>query len=202
MSDTKHEDQKTEVTKKTPEEIIMRHVGFGMVAGAVPFPIVDIAAVTAIQMDMLRQLSTAYEIDFNEERGKSLASALITSTIGTSIGRLGASVVKTIPGIGTLLGVGSQVVLSGASTYAIGKIFQTHYEKGGSLFDFDVDKMKAQFEDFFQIGKTIAEKQEKATSREDILETINKLKDLADGGVISKEEFEKTKKELLEKLSR
>ena len=171
-----------------------------MVAGAIPFPIVDIVAVTAIQMDMLQQLATYYDIDFNSERGKSLISSLLASTIGINLGRMGASVLKVVPGIGTILGIGSQVILAGASTYAIGKIFQNHFQNDGNLFDFDVNSMIVKFEEYLESGKKVAEEKQKKTDKNDILETIDKLKELKDKGVITEAEFIKTKKELLDKL--
>lgn len=188
-----------EVSTQT-DVVINTHVGFAMVAGAIPIPIVDIVAVTAIQMDMLQQMSKLYQIDFNDERGKSLVSALIGTTIGTTIGRFGASAVKTIPGIGTVLGIGSQVILSGATTYAIGKVFQSHFQNNGTLFDFNIDTMKVKFEEFLNIGKKVAEDKEKTQSREEILNTLNKLMELKEKGIITEDEFNKTKWELLEKV--
>lgn len=191
-----------EELEKKADLIINTHLGFAMVAGAIPVPVVDLIAVTAIQLDMLQQLADLYEVDFNNERGKSLVSALVGSAIGTTLGRMGASAVKSIPGIGTILGIGSQVVLSGATTFAVGKIFQSHFQNNGTLFDFNVDSMKIKFEEFLNIGKRVAEKKEKEQSEDDIILTIEKIKTLMDKGIISKEEFEKTKKELLNKLKK
>jgi uncharacterized protein (DUF697 family) len=151
-------------------------------------------------MDMLQQISKIYDVDFNSERGKSLVSSLLASTIGINLGRMGASVLKVVPGIGTILGIGSQVILAGASTYAIGKIFQNHFQNNGDLFNFDVDSMISKFEDFMEKGKKVAEDTQKSTNKTDILETIDKLKELRDKGVITEAEFNKTKKELLDKL--
>ncbi|MBD3425699.1 MAG: hypothetical protein GF409_00550 [Candidatus Omnitrophica bacterium] len=54
----------------------------------------------------------------------------------------GASEARAVPGIGTLLGIGSQVILAGASTYALGKVFQYRFENDGTLYNFYVDEMK------------------------------------------------------------
>ena len=113
---------------------------------------------------------------------------------------MGASALKIVPGIGTILGIGSQVILAGASTYAIGKIFQNHFQNDGNLFDFNVDSMISKFEEFLESGKIVAEEKQKNTDKNDILETIDKLKELKDKGVITEAEFNKTKKELLDKL--
>lgn len=191
-----------DISEKNPDTIIRNHVAFSMVAGAIPLPIVDIAAVTAIQVDMLHNLADHYNVDFNLERGKSLVSAFIGAFIGTSVGRIGASAVKAIPGIGTLLGIGSQVVFSGASTYAIGMVSNNHFKKNGTLFDFDIEKMKKPFKDAFEAGKDFAKKIQNEKNEDDVLETIKKLKAMKDSGVISDKEFEVTKKKLLDTLSK
>ena len=183
------------------EKLICQHVGFSMVAGAIPIPIVDIVAVTAIQMDMLRQMSNRYGLDFNEERGKSIAGALMGATLGAALGRIGASAFKAVPGIGTLLGIGSQVIFAGASTYAIGKVFHSHFDADGTMFNFDTEKFKNAYRDFMARGKEVAAEIQDDQSHEDILATIERLKELTDKGTITEEEFEASKKDLLAKLT-
>ena len=60
--------------------------------------------------------------------------------------------------------------------------------------------MKGKFEEFLNIGKNVAKEQQKNENKNDILATIEKLKELKDKGTISEEEFEKSKTELLGKL--
>jgi uncharacterized protein (DUF697 family) len=182
------------------EKLIRRHVGFAMAAGAIPIPLVDIVAVTAIQLDLMKELAHQYNVDYSRERGKVLATALIGTTVGNLLGRAGASAIKAIPGIGTILGIGSMAVLAGASTFALGKIFEHHFKGGGTLFDFDVEAMKDKFRDFFKRGKTVAEEIRRNPKREDIVETIAKLQELKNSGAITEKEYESTKKELLAKL--
>ncbi len=182
------------------EKLIRRHTGFAMAAGAIPIPLVDIAAVTAIQLDLMKELAHQYNVDYSRERGKVLATALIGTTVGNLLGRAGASAIKAIPGIGTILGIGSMAVFAGASTFALGKIFEHHFKEGGTLFDFDVEAMKDKFRDFFKRGKRVAEEIRKNPEREDIVETIAKLQELKNSGAITEKEYESTKKELLAKL--
>lgn len=182
------------------DKIIRRHVGFAMVAGAIPIPLVDIVAVTAIQVDLIKDLAAYYEVDYSKERGKALATALIGTTVGNIIGRAGASAIKAIPGIGTVLGIGSMAIFAGASTYALGKVFEHHFREGGNLFDFDVEAMKSKFNNFFNRGKKVAEECKNNPNREDIVATIQKLQELKESGAITEKEFETAKKELLNKL--
>ena len=100
------------------ERIIRSHVLWAMGGGLIPIPLVDIAAVTGIQLDMLKQLAVLHDVDYSASSGKAFISALSGSTFAA----LGSSLVKVIPGIGTFLGVLSMSALSGASTYAVGQV--------------------------------------------------------------------------------
>ncbi len=186
---------KTEQTN----EIIQHHTLWAMGAGAVPLPVLDVAAVTMVQLDMLKQLSRVYGNDYNESFGKNLISAIAGSTLA----RIGASMIKAIPGVGTILGGVSMVILSGASTYAMGKVFVNHFETGGSLFDFDINKGKKVYEEEFEKGKEYASnirKSESGDSKAEIFAKLEKLSQLKKSGAISEEEFKAKKDELLGKL--
>lgn len=188
---------------KTVNDIISNHVGFSMAAGAIPVPLVDIAAVTAVQLDMLAKLAQFYEVDFDTDRGKALVSAIISagmgSYLGFTLGRIGASLVKGVPFLGTAVGIASQAALSGAATYALGRIFDSHFKGEGDLINFDLDEAINSFASLFKEGED-AIKRKEYQEKEDILETIRKMKEMADQGIITQEEFKKTKKALLDKL--
>ena len=51
------------VHEKNIDDIIKRHVYWAIGAGLIPIPAADIAAVTAIQLDMLKQVCSFYDID-------------------------------------------------------------------------------------------------------------------------------------------
>jgi uncharacterized protein (DUF697 family) len=178
------------------EKIILSHVVYSMTAGAIPLPLADIAAVTAIQLDMIRQIAAHHGAAYDNDSGKSL----ITSLAGATLARLGASAIKAIPGVGTVVGIGAQVILSGASTYALGRVFDSHFSGQGSIFDVNVESMKKAYQDMLEKGREVASSLRKSSGNGDIPGTIEKLKALRDSGAITEEEFEQTKKKLLEKL--
>jgi len=204
------EERKKKGGKKTDAEkidkIISRHILFSMTAGAIPIPLVDIAAVTAIQVDMIKQIAEVYNVPFDNDKGKSIVTSLAGASLahmgGATAGRIGASVLKSIPLVGTFLGVSTQVVLSGATTYAIGKAFDLHFSKDGTFVDFKAEEIKKSFDEFFQKGKEIVEKLKKDTKDEDALDTIEKLNKLKESGAITKKEFEDAKKKILEKITK
>ncbi|WP_338768870.1 DUF697 domain-containing protein [Bernardetia sp. ABR2-2B] len=138
--------------KVQAEGIVQKHVLWSMGMGAIPIPFVDTIAVSAMQYEMLKQVSNLYGFEMSENMGKSLISVLA----GGTLVRMGASAVKTIPIIGSFLGGGAMVVLSGASTYAIGSVFVQHFESGGDLFDIDTEKFKTFYKEKFEQGKEYA----------------------------------------------
>ena len=102
------EEKELDQLTKNANSIIKNHMIWSMGAGFIPIPIVDLFAVSAIQLDMIRQLTNLYDIDFKETEGK----AYITSLTGGLLSRIGARAVKFIPGIGSVLGGVTLAVLS------------------------------------------------------------------------------------------
>ncbi len=179
------------------ESIIKEHVMYAMTAGAIPVPVADFVAVSAIQLDMIKQIAEAHGADYDANRGKSLASSLM----GTAVSRIGSSIIKAIPGVGTLAGIGSQVILSGASTYAMGKILDSHLAGRGTLDNFTLDGMKSQYKDLLKSGKEYAKNMKKKSSIDDVKDTIEKLRELKDSGAITEEEFTSAKERLLKNIA-
>ena len=182
--------------------IIKNHIIWSMGAGFIPVPIADFFAVTAIQLDMIRQLSNLYDVDFKETQGK----AIITSLSGASVARMGAQAVKFIPGVGSMFGGVTLAVLSGASTYALGQVFKVHFDKGGTFLDFDISRIKRMYDEQFEKGKEVAkdlhkqqeEQKKKAEEADkDPLARLKELAELKEKGLIDEEEFAILKKKLI-----
>ncbi len=144
---------KSDNTDELVGSIIRNHIVWSMGAGLIPLPIADIAAVSAVQLDMVKQMSRVYDVNFDEMQGKTL----ITTLVGSSMARVAASAVKLIPGIGSLVGSVAMPVLSGASTFALGQVFKQHFETGGTFLDFDVDRLRKYYTEQFEKGKKVAE---------------------------------------------
>lgn len=197
-------------TKDSANSIIKNHMIWSMGAGFIPVPIADFFAVSAIQLDMIRQLCKLYEIDFKETEGK----AIITSLTGSGLARLGARAIKVIPGVGSVLGGITLAVLSGASTYALGEVFKTHFETGGTFLDFDPNRLKKYYNEKFEKGKemakdlrkeqqeveTIVKEAKSAPKVKDPASQINGLLKLKEDGIITEEEFQIMKKKVIDNL--
>jgi uncharacterized protein (DUF697 family) len=143
---------------KHADTIIRNHVIWSMGAGLIPVLVADIFAVSALQLDMIRQLSRTYNINFSETQGKAIVTSLTSSTLA----RVGAgSLVKLIPGVGPLIGGATVSVFAGASTYALGQVFKRHFESGGTILDFDPARLKKMYKEQFEKGKKVAEQLKK-----------------------------------------
>jgi len=128
------------------QRLVNRHALYSAAAGLVPVPLVDLAATTGIQIKMLKELADNYGVPFQADRGKSIIGALIGGVVPTRLAYgLGGSLIKAVPIIGGLLGMVTAPAFASASTYAIGKVFTSHFESGGTLLDFDPEKMRQHF---------------------------------------------------------
>jgi uncharacterized protein (DUF697 family) len=135
----------TEMTDERRDEqasqLVDRFSLWAGAAGLVPIPLVDVAVVGGVQLQMLRKLSDIYGVPFSENMGKSvlasLAGALIPASTATTTAMGIGSVAKGMPGIGTLVGALTMPVFSAGATYIIGKVFIQHFASGGTLLDFN-----------------------------------------------------------------
>ena len=122
-------------------QIVDRFSLWSGAAGLIPVPIVDIAAVGGLQLQMLRRISEVYGVPFSRNRGKSiiasLAGALIPASTATTTAMSVGSLMKGLPGIGTAIGALTMPVFSAGATYVIGKVFIQHFASGGTLLVFN-----------------------------------------------------------------
>ena len=160
MGDNKNNDK-----SKHADTVIRNHVIWSMGASfIVPIPIADVFAVSALQLDMIRQLCRVYDKDFSESSGK----AIITSLTSSIMAKAGArSLIKLIPGIGTVIGGVAVSIFNGASTYALGQVFKRHFDSGGTILDFDPERLKKMYSEQFEKGKKVAEQLRKDKEAQD-----------------------------------
>lgn len=197
----KHPMSQEEKTAKATD-IIRNHVGYSLGAALMPLPGADLLAVSAVQLNMLRQLAKLYQVSFMDTLGKNIISAVV----GSSAARIGASLVKAIPGVGTLIGELSMPALSGASTYALGRAVSGHFQKGGTLEDLDLKKARSTYEQEVDNGKKVAmelsqDKETPAPGAADVvMDKIKKLAEMREAGILTDDEFTQLKARLLEQI--
>ena len=137
-------------------ELVKKYMWWSMGAGLIPIPLVDIAAVSGVQLKMLNELAKVYDVKFSKNAGKSIISALIGGISADALSKSYiTSAVKSIPIIG-IVGAVSMPIFSGATTWAIGKVFIQHFASGGTFLDFDPKKVKEYFMNLFKQGQEMA----------------------------------------------
>lgn len=118
-------------------KLVRRYSLIAGVGGLIPVPFVDLAAMTGVQLQMLRKLSKLYEVPFSKNRGKAILAGLAGSVIPASSGIGAASMIKGVPLLGVMVGSLVTPALAIAATYAIGMAFIQHFVSGGTLLDFN-----------------------------------------------------------------
>ncbi len=146
-----------EDNKFKANQIIMRNIYWSSGMGLIPVPLFDLVAVTGFQVKMIRELTNLYDIPFSKSIVKSMIGSLVggASSLGLSkmmVGSFIGSFLRGIPGGNIINGI-SLPIMAGATTYAVGKVFLMHFESGGTLLNFNPDKMKEHFATLYQKGK-------------------------------------------------
>jgi uncharacterized protein (DUF697 family) len=144
MENTDHLHDYTKLHKAN--DVVKNYIMWTGAAGIIPVPIIDFAAISAIQLNMLNKIGDIYGYKFSSNWGKEVIGSLVGGYLATTLGKgIGLRMVKAIPIIG---GIASSLVVPGlaaGSTWALGQIFITHFESGGTLLDFDPKKYKDHF---------------------------------------------------------
>jgi uncharacterized protein (DUF697 family)/CRP-like cAMP-binding protein len=130
-------DAAAEARRASAVKLVERFSLWSGFAGIIPVPLVDLAAIGGVQIQMLRRISRIYSVPFSENRGKALIVSLAGSMIPTSSGIGAASIIKNVPVVGTAISAVVMPALSAGATYAVGMAFIQHFASGGTLLDFD-----------------------------------------------------------------
>jgi len=188
--------------ERESERAITKYTTYAMGGGAIPVPLLDIAATTAIQVAMIKRLCEINGIEYKDEQSTALISAIASSFIG----KFAASFVKAIPVIGWIFGIPAQVVASGILTHATGKAFMGYIGANKSIKkvrDFNVSEFMSRIKDNVDggvdylkdtLGKNVPDKvvdKLKNLNPEDSVQDVEqKLQDLAKEREVNKKSDE------------
>ena len=127
-------------------EVVKKYSLYSAGAGLVPFPMVDMAAITGLQIKMLADLGDIYDVPFETDSVRPIVAALVGGYASTKLGHgMGASMLKGVPIVGTLLGAMAVPAFASGLTWAIGRVFIQHFASGGTYLDFDPETVRAYF---------------------------------------------------------
>jgi uncharacterized protein (DUF697 family) len=152
------ETEETALTHAEQANQIVRNYTLGaMGVSLVPVPVLDLAAIAAVQLKMLHSLANLYEIEFRKDLGKSIIASLVGGYIPyATTGTLASSFMKFVPFIGHGLALVSMPILAGATSYAVGKVFIQHFESGGTFLDLNPEEVREYFAEKFKEGEKVA----------------------------------------------
>jgi len=134
--------------------IIGENVLWAAGGGVLPLPLVDMVAITVVELKLLKELSALYEVPFREDQVKSILVSLLAGLGAPVLGAaLTVSLIKSIPIAGFASAFLAVPSLAAAFTYAVGKVFLQHFASGGTFLDFDPKSVREYFAREFEEGK-------------------------------------------------
>jgi len=108
-------------------KIIKEHALLGAGVGFIPVPLLDIAAIIANTWGMYVRINEVIGISFTENVLRSIASGVIANVAsvipGAVVAKVAGSLLKLIPGLGTVGGIAIDVMANVAIMYVMGKVY-------------------------------------------------------------------------------
>jgi hypothetical protein len=151
---------------------VRKYTSLSVIGGLIPVPYLDVAAITALQLQMIYEISKIYNVEFIKDKNKLTISALMLGlpqavSQGFFNGILATSpLVKFIPGAGTFVGEVVMATWGATATYAMGIIFIDHFESGGTILDFDLKSANESFnQELYNINEIWNEKTKSIKSK-------------------------------------
>jgi len=134
--------------------VISTAVKWSAAAAIVPVPLLDLLALTAVQVKMVRDIAQIYGVHAESETLKSVIAALVGTLAPAAVsGGLLGSAIKFVPLGGTVIGSVGFAAFSSAATYAIAKVFVKHFEKGGNVKSFSAEAVEEDLKKEFAAAK-------------------------------------------------
>lgn len=139
------------------DRLIRQHMIAAFGAGLVPMPVVDVIAVQAVILNLVRLLARRHGVPFHGERARIAVTTLLASLAPVSLGGIVGSSLKLLPVVGSWLGGTGVAMLAAGAVYAAGRLFDAHFASGGTLLTFKAEGMQAAFRREFAAGKQAAQ---------------------------------------------
>jgi uncharacterized protein (DUF697 family) len=126
-------DSAAAIRRRKAIAIVERFANYSAIGGAIPIPLANAAAITALMVGMVKSLSEFYGVPFERNRTRSIVIALMGGALPTGFATIATSTLTLfVPGL-NLVGLAVSSVTSGAYARSIGKLFIEHFENGAPL---------------------------------------------------------------------
>jgi len=147
------EESRVPVAQCEIDEIIRKRVYGAVALGMAPLPMVDLLGLYALQVELVSALAKKHNVPFKPDMVKALLGSLVGSVLPVSLAPAFFSLFKLIPVIGWTAGASTMCIIGGASTYAVGRVFDKHFASGGTLLNVETDKLRTAFKEKYEEGK-------------------------------------------------
>lgn len=147
----------TEINSAMSEDgnaIIHRYTLIAAGVGVVPSPMVNSVGIAVMEIAMIDEMAKNYNFGFPTKQALVKAFLSLVISIGpVYIAMKSRSAVSSIPVVGLLLSAGIYSIAGAISVYAVGKVFQRHFESGGTTLSMDNAFLRKIFKEAYQEGK-------------------------------------------------
>ena len=148
--------QAVSVKKLAAMKVVKRWARWSAAFSLIPTPIIDLAAITGVQVKMIYALCRHYEVDFEHKFALAVVTGLAGGAAVQSTANLVAKqAVKAVPGLGAVFTVAIEPVLSYTTTYAMGIAFVHHFEAQGTLDDFKPESIQRYLSEQLKKGQSL-----------------------------------------------
>ena len=133
---------------------INRHALWAAGASMIPIPMIEVVTNTTMQIHMIAQLCDHYGVKFSDQAVKAAIGTFVGVVV--PVGGIGTSAylaTRSVPVLGPVLGFTTAPLLAGGMTWAIGRVFAWHFDRGGTMTDFNAESATARFRREFEAGK-------------------------------------------------
>ena len=113
------------------QRIVRWHAGWAAGASFIPLPFVDMAGVMAVQVSMVRRLAHLHGSRMDGARARTLVLSALGGAASPVVTASGIpSMLKVVPGIGTVFGGIAAPGAAAAATVALGNFFNRRFAEG------------------------------------------------------------------------
>lgn len=137
------------------DSVIRNHALLAAGAGLIPVPGMDVAAVTGIQINMIRKLSEIYQVPFDATDVRTILSATATTGLSKLVSYAVNSYTSLFSEFGSFSDNLTHGLVAGAATFGTGEIIQAHFEKGGNMLNLNYTHFISYYQTKIQDGDLI-----------------------------------------------
>ena len=136
------------LNEKQANKIIRNYTIAATGSGIVPIPVVAAAAITGIQVFMIKELCKLYEVPFQENQ----SGVILNSVIGSVATRILSMASLVVPGISAPMKGVSGAAIAGLYTATVGEFYKVHFQNGGNLENASISDISKYFIDEYKRG--------------------------------------------------